>query len=108
MLARKSDDRRAWRVPVELRDAGERAHDWDLYRTALTAETAVEEAQRCYGCGCGAGCERCKDLCAQFCFDLDNDELLIDPEKCVACGMCVWLCPNKNLSLKETGVQQIK
>ena len=108
VLSRQSNDPRAWRVPVELRDKTERAHDWKLYRTALTAETAVEEAQRCYGCGCGAGCERCKDLCAQFCFDLDNDELLIDPDKCVACGMCVWQCPNKNLILKETGVQQIK
>ena len=106
VLARESNDRRTWRVPVELRSASQRAHDWNFYRTPMTAQQAVQEAQRCYGCGCGAGCEICKQLCAQFCFDLDNAELQIDQEKCVACGMCIWQCPNQNLILKETGVQK--
>ena len=93
-------------MPVETRDADERNKDWNLYRQPMTADQAVAEADRCYGCGCGAGCERCKQLCAQFCFDLDGWQLQIDKDKCVACGMCVWQCPNQNLSLAKTGVQK--
>ncbi len=67
--------------------------------------TAILESKRCQRCGCGEGCAKCKELCCEFAIELDdNKEIVIDAEKCVACGMCMNLCPNKNIGMINTGV----
>jgi NAD-dependent dihydropyrimidine dehydrogenase PreA subunit len=63
----------------------------------------VAEAERCYGCGCGAGCQICEQLCMAFCYSVDdNARITMDEDKCVACGMCLWRCPNANIEMVQT------
>jgi NADPH-dependent glutamate synthase beta subunit-like oxidoreductase/dihydroorotate dehydrogenase/NAD-dependent dihydropyrimidine dehydrogenase PreA subunit len=103
VLLRNGDDPRRWRMPVSLRPANVRNKDWDPYRRPMTRAEAVEEAKRCYGCGCGAGCQLCMQLCNQFAYSLDeNARMCLDHDKCVGCGMCVWRCPNQNIVMKQT------
>lgn len=69
-----------------------------------TDEQASEEASRCLRCGCGEGCDLCHSICCEFAISLDrNGEIVIDPQKCVACGMCFNRCPNKNIEMLSTG-----
>ena len=102
VLTRHGDDPRRWRVPVHLRPAIQRRRDWDACRPVMTEQQAVAEARRCYGCGCGAGCEQCARLCHQFAYSLDGWQMSLDHDKCVGCGMCVWLCPNHNVVMRQT------
>ena len=74
----------------------------------MTKEEAVAEAQRCYACGCGAGCQICMQLCTQFAYQLDGWQIRLDPDKCVACGMCLWRCPNRNIEMKQTSDTPVK
>ncbi len=94
---------RQWRPKIENRPPSERAMDFDGYAPVLTREQAVREASRCFACGCGAGCEKCVTICKMFANKLDeNGRIVIDEEKCVACGMCVQMCPNKTLEMVKT------
>jgi ferredoxin len=45
--------------------------------------------QPCEGCISTA----CVDVCPATCFHRGNDILLIDPEECIDCGLCVQECP---------------
>ena len=107
VLTRHGDDPRRWRVPVHLRPAIQRRRDWDACRPIMTEQQAVDEARRCYGCGCGAGCEQCARLCHQFAYSLDGWRLQLDHDKCVGCGMCVWRCPNHNVVMKQTSDEPV-
>jgi formate dehydrogenase major subunit len=103
VLAREGEDPRRWRIPVQLRAAADRRQDWGQYRDPMTLEQAVAEAERCYGCGCGAGCQICEQLCMAFCYSVDdNARITMDEDKCVACGMCLWRCPNANIEMVQT------
>ncbi len=65
-----------------------------------TDEQAAAEAERCLRCGCGEGCDLCHKLCCEFAVSLDDkQEIIIDIEKCVACGMCYNRCPNNNIEI---------
>jgi len=107
VLQRNGEDPRRWRVPVRMRPAEKRRDDWEIVRRPMTRDEAVAEAQRCYGCGCGAGCAICMQLCNQFAFDLDGWRIHLDHDKCVGCGMCVWRCPNHNLVMKKTSEEPV-
>ena len=107
VLQREGDDPRRWRVPVNLRPAAQRAADWQTYREPMTRDQAVAEAARCYACGCGAGCAICMQLCSQFAYELDGWRMVLDGDKCVACGMCVWRCPNQNIRFKQTSDEPV-
>jgi len=107
VLVRHGDDPRRWRVAVELRPAERRRRDWGTYRPVLTAQQAVAEAQRCYGCGCGAGCEICAELCHRFAYSLAGWRMELDADKCVGCGMCIWRCPNHNIEMKQTSDEPV-
>ena len=108
VLLRNGDDPRRWRVPVSLRPAAERRQDWGTYREPMSQEDAVAEAQRCYGCGCGAGCQLCEQLCTQFAWELGDDlRMRLDTDKCTACGMCIWRCPNHNIQMAQTSDEPV-
>ena len=85
-----------------------RKTNFEQYMSTLTMEQAVEEANRCLSCGCGAGCEICKDICKMFAWDMSPEgKVFLDEDKCVACGMCIHLCPNGNIEMKQTGDENL-
>jgi len=97
VLLRSADKPRAWRPKLD--------NNPDMI---LTREQAVAEASRCLACGCGAGCEVCKDICKMFAYTIDkNGQTILDEEKCVACGMCIWRCPNNNIEMIQTGTENL-
>ncbi|MFH0909997.1 MAG: FAD-dependent oxidoreductase, partial [Planctomycetota bacterium] len=107
-LLRNSDKPRAMRVPLQKVPPAKRAGDFRGYVRTLTREEAVKEAQRCLTCGCGAGCEICKDICKMFAWKIDpQGRVLLDEDKCVACGMCLHLCPNNNIEMIQTGTENL-
>lgn len=72
--------------------------------TIVTKEAAMAEAGRCLNCGCGEGCQLCKTICTDFApLVAGSDEMSIDKEQCVACGMCYNRCPNGNIEMLSTG-----
>ena len=81
---------------------------FDDYTKTLTVEQAVAEASKCLACGCGAGCEICRDICKMFAYDMNPDgKISFDEDKCVACGMCIYRCPNKNIEMIQTGTENL-
>ena len=69
----------------------------------LTEEEAVKEASRCLNCGCGEGCQLCRTICTDFApFIQKADTISIEPDSCVACGMCFNRCPNRNIEMVVT------
>jgi NADPH-dependent glutamate synthase beta subunit-like oxidoreductase/dihydroorotate dehydrogenase len=108
VLERTGNRPRRKRVPLEKRAPVERRQDFDRYVTVLSAEAAVKEASRCLACGCGAGCEICKDICKVFAWNMDpQGRVMLDEDKCVACGMCIHRCPNKNIEMVQTGTDNL-
>lgn len=76
----------------------------DRIRDIADEAAAILESQRCQRCGCGEGCAKCKEICCEFAIDLDSKGMVfVDKEKCVACGMCMNLCPNRNIEMVNTG-----
>ena len=87
------------RVKLEMVPAGQRRANFDLYETTLTAEQAVKEASRCLYCGCGVGCQICESLCMREAWHEEGNRVDVDRDECVACGMCVFRCPNNNIEM---------
>jgi len=74
------------------------------HQEIYTDTEATAESSRCLRCGCGEGCDVCHKICCEFAISLGNQsEIVINPEKCVACGMCYNLCPNQNIEMYNTG-----
>ncbi len=92
------------RVPVPRVAPAQRRDNQDLYEQTLTREAAVAEAQRCLFCGCGVGCQICEELCLTRAWRHETNRVEIDPEKCVACGICLFRCPNANIDMVATGL----
>ncbi len=91
VLLRAGDRPRAWRPKLSTPSP------------LLTKQQAVDEASRCLACGCGAGCEICKDICKMFAWSMDpQGRVLLDEDKCVGCGMCIHRCPNRNIEMVQT------
>ena len=108
VLARQADRSRTWRVEPETIPPDERIRDFSEYTASLTEAQAVAEASRCLNCGCGAGCEICKDICKVFAWSMDDcGRVVLDEDKCVACGMCIWRCPNQNIEMVQTGDENL-
>ncbi len=101
-LARHGAEPRAWRPGMRSRPAEARVADFKGYEPVLTEEEAVREASRCMACGCGAGCEICMQICKTFAYRVDESgRMILDPEKCVACGMCLHRCPNNVIRMVQ-------
>ncbi|MCD6377479.1 MAG: FAD-dependent oxidoreductase [Planctomycetes bacterium] len=108
VLKRSGGRKREWRVRLEKTSPDERIRNFNEYVPLLTKEQAVAEAKRCLTCGCGAGCEICVNICKMSAWTLRDDHTVeIDEDKCVACGMCVWRCPNNNIEMIQTGTENI-
>ncbi len=108
VLQRVADRTRRRRPVLEKTAPGKRTKNFDEYTSTLTMAQAVAEAERCLACGCGAGCEICKDICKVFAWSMDADgRMVIDEETCVACGMCIWRCPNNNIEMVQTGDENL-
>jgi Fe-S-cluster-containing hydrogenase component 2 len=89
-------------VPLVAVKAQVRKQTFDVYTPILSDREAVEEASRCYRCGCGEGCMICHDICKVFAFHKDGARVVLDEDKCVACGMCIWRCPTRNIQMVQT------
>lgn len=84
-----------------------RVQTFDTYERVMSLDEAVAEASRCLNCGCGEGCQICKTICCEFAPDIvAPDTLGIDPEACVACGMCYLRCPPGNIEMINTETNQ--
>ena len=94
--------------PETLTVSGEnRVTGFDAFERAFTEAEAVAEAKRCLNCGCGEGCQLCKTICCEFAPDIvAPDTLGIDPETCVACGMCYLRCPLENIEMVNSESEQ--
>lgn len=107
-LRRNADMPRAARAAVRTLSPGGRVKNFREYRKPMTAAAAVEEAKRCLACGCGAGCEICKDICKMSAYLMSEaGRIEIDADKCVACGMCIHRCPNSVIDMKQTSNKPI-
>ena len=103
-LLRHGSAPRAWRPRLRSTPPAKRRKTFSEFGPTLSPTQAVAEAERCLACGCGAGCEICKDICKMFAYAMDDrGRILLDEEKCVACGMCVQRCPNTNIEMEQTG-----
>ena len=40
-----------------------------------------------------ATCMRCAEVCTSGCISYDDNELTIEPERCIGCGTCATVCP---------------
>jgi formate dehydrogenase major subunit len=107
VLSRNGIDKRAWRVPLNLIAPGRRNSNFKLYTPVLSDKEAVREALRCYNCGCGEGCQICHDICKAFAWDIKGTRVSLREEDCVACGMCIWRCPNGNIEMVRTSEKPI-
>lgn len=108
VLERAGNRPRRRRVELALVKPEKRKRNFEEYAPLLTAEQAVEEAGRCLACGCGAGCEICADTCKMFAWQIDErGQALLKEDECVACGMCLHLCPNGNIEMVQTGTRNM-
>ena len=101
-LQRTGNAERRESVKIHIDSPEERSGNFDIYSGTLTEEEAVSEASRCLNCGCGDGCLICVDLCNSFAVSVENGKPVVNSDECVACGICAWQCPNKNIELIRT------
>lgn len=93
-------------IDLDAESGEERVKNFDTFRRVMTEEEAVEEASRCLKCGCGEGCQVCKNLCTDFAINVSADDTIkIHGGKCVACGMCYNMCPNGNIEMIDLKVK---
>lgn len=50
-----------------------------------------------------ASCMRCAQACTSGAISVGEDEIVIDPERCVGCGTCATVCPTCALEARHPG-----
>lgn len=63
-----------WKTPMQMQAPGERVENWNECEFGFTTDQVMEEGQRCLSC---------------------------DTEMCIACGICVDMCPDGVIFLKS-------
>jgi NAD-dependent dihydropyrimidine dehydrogenase PreA subunit len=97
VLIRSIEREPAGRIGPPLREAEERAGDFEDVELTMSEQDAVREASRCLRCGCGVGCELCYRICPYFAVKPDGFMFRVDEELCAGCGLCIERCPNDNI-----------
>lgn len=95
---------KAGRAHMPELEPDERVAHFREVELGLSAADAKDEARRCLGCGCGAAGDcrirgyafeygvkpkRFAGLMREYKTDLTNPELVLEPGKCISCGICV-------------------
>lgn len=77
-------------------DMTKRIGSFDEVNLGLSEERAIQEAQRCFGCGTCSLCENCYTFCPDSSvWRMDPHEIFeIDYEFCKGCGICAHECPS--------------
>ncbi|MEG2571303.1 MAG: FAD-dependent oxidoreductase, partial [Clostridia bacterium] len=57
-------------IELNTEDGAHRVGNWKPFRRVFTEDEAVAEASRCLKCGCGEGCQLCKDICTDFAINI--------------------------------------
>jgi len=100
-IATRSEGRPVGRPVVKAADV---LVSREVEHLGMTADNLKAAALRCLRCGCGEGCGVCADLCCEFAVTYDEaNQIIIDPARCVACGMCYNRCPDGNIRMFNTG-----
>ncbi len=99
VINRNGEKPLAGRVPLKLAPAEERRSNYEIYEDVMTAGQAEQEASRCLHCGCGVGCQICEQTCMVTAWDNEGSKVKVDKDTCVACGMCIFRCPNDNIEM---------
>lgn len=58
-----------------------------------SADIAVHQSRCAVVRNRNATCMKCADACTSGCITYADNELTIDPEKCIGCGTCATVCP---------------
>jgi NADPH-dependent glutamate synthase beta subunit-like oxidoreductase len=85
------------------RRMGEGTRDFDEVTSTFSEGVALEEAERCFGCGTCNECENCYVFCPDVSI-LKSGGILshqVDYDFCKGCGICFMECPRGAISLKE-------
>lgn len=53
---------------------------------------------KCTSCDCNGACNGCVEACSMGALKRGK-KLIVDPKKCINCGVCVTACKNNALSL---------
>ncbi len=66
----------------------------------ITAEEAMQEAERCLGLRSCGSCEICSLFCPDLCITRnESGETQIDLTYCKGCGICAAVCPKQAIQM---------
>ena len=86
-------------------EGSDRITNFSTYVRTMTEQEAISDAKRCLNCGCGEGCGLCATICCEFAIHVKSPDVWeINPDECVACGMCFNRCPNKNIDIVNKNI----
>jgi len=85
----------------QIPDEARRIASFDEVNLGFPGEIAIQEAERCFGCGTCSLCENCYTFCPDSSvWRKDPHETFeIDYEFCKGCGICAHECPSRFIEM---------